>query len=90
MDDGGDYALVNANGHIVGEAIRWVAVGTEAPARANATLWAAAPELYEAAKAALYTFSELLDALGETEQRAEDEQVFLKLKAAVEKAEALS
>ncbi len=50
MDDGGDYAILNERGHIVGEAYRKVGrnnfgVTFEADAEANARLWAAAPDL---------------------------------------------
>lgn len=48
-DDGGDYAIVDAENHIIGEAFHLVARGgVTKPAKANATLWAAAPELLNA------------------------------------------
>jgi hypothetical protein len=52
----GDYALVNGNGHIVAEAFRLVAEDIELPAKANAYLFAAAPDLYAAAS---YAFNHL-------------------------------
>lgn len=48
IDDGGDYAILDSYGHIIGQAHRLVAPGTFMPAEANATLWAAAPQLLEA------------------------------------------
>ena len=41
----GDYAILDADGCIIGEAYRVVGPGTERPAEANARLWAAAPDL---------------------------------------------
>ena len=41
---GGDYAICDASGLIIGEA--WSLDG-ERPARENALLWAATPEMYE-------------------------------------------
>lgn len=43
----GDYALLDADGKIVGEAYRQVGPAEVRPAEANALLWAAAPELLE-------------------------------------------
>jgi hypothetical protein len=43
IDDGGDFAIVDVNGHVIGQAHRLVAPSTLMPAKANATLWAAAP-----------------------------------------------
>ena len=42
---GGDYAICDTSGLIIGEA--WSLTG-DRPARENALLWAAAPEMYEA------------------------------------------
>ena len=50
-DDGGDYAIttiINGGEVIVGEAIRRVGEFDYMPAKGNATLWAAAPDLLEA------------------------------------------
>ncbi|HUW14393.1 MAG TPA: hypothetical protein VM537_32015 [Anaerolineae bacterium] len=49
IDDGGDYAIVQA-GCIVGEAYYHVGVGRNEDAAANALLWANAGELVEALK----------------------------------------
>ena len=49
-DDGGDYAVLDSAGCIIGEAICRVEPGETRDARANATLWAAAPEMYKALK----------------------------------------
>lgn len=51
MDDGGDYAIVDSSGAIIGEAIHRVGPTATRPAAANARLWAAAPDLLEALKA---------------------------------------
>ncbi|KKL25167.1 hypothetical protein LCGC14_2408040 [marine sediment metagenome] len=53
MDDGGDFAIVDVNGHIIGQAHLIVALGVTMPAKANATLWAAAPELLKALQTVL-------------------------------------
>mgnify|MGYP001563716785 CR=1 FL=1 len=45
LDDGGDYAILDADGHIIGEAIRRVGPNEYAAAEANARLWAAAPRI---------------------------------------------
>jgi hypothetical protein len=47
-DDGGDYALIDADGKIVGEAIHIVDHNEYRPAQANAQLWATAPDLLAA------------------------------------------
>ena len=47
-DDGGDFAICDSTGAIIGEAICKTGPGEYYPARENATLWAAAPEMYEA------------------------------------------
>jgi hypothetical protein len=52
-DDGGDYAIVDADGKIIGEAIHKVDYAEFRPARANAHLWAAAPDLLVACEEAL-------------------------------------
>lgn len=44
-DDGGDYAIFDADGNIIGEAFRVIAAGIEADAKANAQLFATAPEM---------------------------------------------
>lgn len=52
-DDGGDYCIyveVDGKRHIVGEAFRLADYDTQYPAKGNATLWAAAPELLDFAK----------------------------------------
>jgi hypothetical protein len=51
FDDGGDYAIVDKHGHIIGEAIHRVSYHVDADAEANAQLWSAAPDLLEACKA---------------------------------------
>ncbi len=51
IDDGGDFAIIDADNHVIGQAHNLVARGVSRPAKANATLWAAAPELLEALKA---------------------------------------
>jgi hypothetical protein len=48
MDDGGDYAILDADRHIIGEAICRVATTLRIDARANAALWAAAPNMFAA------------------------------------------
>ena len=52
IDDGGDFAICDSTGAIIGEAICKTGPGEYYPARENATLWAAAPEMYEALEAA--------------------------------------
>ena len=47
-----DYAII-ADGHVIGEAYAVVDKHVIAPARANASLWAASPDLLEAARAVL-------------------------------------
>jgi len=47
-DDGGDYAICDNSGAIIGEAIYKTGPGEHYPARNNALLWAAAPKMYEA------------------------------------------
>lgn len=47
-DDGGDYAILDAKGCIIGEAICVVETDGTRPARENALLWKVAPEMYEA------------------------------------------
>jgi len=44
-DDGGNYAILDANGDIIGEAFESVAAGIKADAKANALLFSAAPEM---------------------------------------------
>lgn len=45
IDSGGDYAIVDADGHVIGEAIHRVGRHNFRPAKANAKLWAKAPEM---------------------------------------------
>jgi len=45
-DDGGDYAICDSIGAIIGEAINKTGPGEYYPARENAVLWATAPEMY--------------------------------------------
>jgi len=55
-DDGGDYAIttiVKGGEFVIGEAFRRVGEFDIMPAKGNATLWAAAPDLLEACEAAL-------------------------------------
>ena len=59
IDDGGDFAIVDVNGHVIGQAHQLVAPGVMVPAKANATLWAAAPELLAALERALTTTQEI-------------------------------
>ena len=48
-DDGGDYAIRDPKGHIIGEAICFVESSyTPMPAEDNARLWAASPNMLEA------------------------------------------
>ena len=47
-DAGGDYAILDEEGLIIGESFCRVSTDEIRPARENATLWAAAPEMYEA------------------------------------------
>ena len=48
-DDGGDYAIHDNNGHIIGEAIRFCEKSyTPMPSKENALLWSAAPAMFEA------------------------------------------
>ena len=49
-DDGGDYAIVDPDGKIIGEAIHKVDHTEFRPAEANARLWAAAPDLLAASQ----------------------------------------
>ena len=45
-DDGGDYAIVDGDGRVIGEAFHHVGpAGDTRPAKANAELWAKAPDL---------------------------------------------
>ncbi len=53
FDEMGDCAIVDATGKIVGEAYELVDYGDRRPAKANAALWAAAPDLLAAARMAL-------------------------------------
>lgn len=46
--DGGDYALVDSKGLIIGEAFRLVDQHEERPALANAVLWSIAPQMFDA------------------------------------------
>ncbi|HUT87762.1 MAG TPA: hypothetical protein VMX15_06735 [Candidatus Heimdallarchaeota archaeon] len=46
-DAGGDYAILDEEGLIIGESFCRVSTDEIRPARENATLWAAAPEMYE-------------------------------------------
>lgn len=55
--DNPDWAIVDIEGRIIGEAFDLVYFDIRRPAKANARLWAAAPEMYKALKIAL-------DALG--------------------------
>lgn len=48
LDERGDCAIIDSAGKIVGEAFALVGPGETRPARANADLWAAAPDLLEA------------------------------------------
>lgn len=48
MDDGGDYAILDSDGRIIGEAIHVVSSIDRRPAKENAHLWAAAWKLFEA------------------------------------------
>ena len=50
-DPGGDYAIVDESGLVVGEAYAFVATDEIRPARENALLWAAAPDLLAALRA---------------------------------------
>lgn len=50
-DEIGDHAIVDTAGKIIGEAFATVDHRDQRPARGNAELWAAAPEMYEALKA---------------------------------------
>ena len=69
-DDGGDYAIYDSEGFIIAEAICKVGRAQTPgryitrPAKANATLWAAAPELYGATKAASEYYEMLEQATG--------------------------
>lgn len=63
MDDGGDYAILNADQRIIGEAICRISPLTFIDAQDNARLWAAAPDLLAACELGL----ELLDTLREDE-----------------------
>jgi hypothetical protein len=47
-DDGGDYAVLDAEGFIVAEAFNLVGLGNPRPAKENARLIAAAPDLLAA------------------------------------------
>lgn len=49
-DDGGDYAIIEPGGIIVGEAYHRVGESAYRDAEANARLWAAAPDMAEALK----------------------------------------
>ncbi len=53
ISDGGDYAILDADGEIIAEAIRQVGPSDFRPANANARLIAAAPDLLEALEAIL-------------------------------------
>lgn len=55
-DEAGDHAIVDREGKIVGEAFATVDHWEKRPAKANAHLWAASPQMYEAAKAVLAAF----------------------------------
>lgn len=55
-DGVGDYALIDPDGRIVGEAYRTVSIHDKRPARENALLWAAAPKMYEALETLVDTF----------------------------------
>lgn len=46
----GDYAILDVEGEIIGEAYHIVGHGIDRPAQANARLWAAAPALLAAAE----------------------------------------
>ncbi|APU89175.1 hypothetical protein Rctr71_057 [Virus Rctr71] len=46
--DGGDYAIVNEDGHIIGEAIHRVSEKVYLDAKANAQLWATSHRLLDA------------------------------------------
>lgn len=70
VDDGGDYAIIDSAGKIIGEAIRLVAECDERPAQANACLWAAAPDLLAACKAIEIQFGGMADSDIESEARA--------------------
>lgn len=59
--DGGDFAIVDAQGHIIGEAIRLVAEGEERPALENAVLWSISPQLLDALEQCEKTLTRLCD-----------------------------
>ena len=67
--DPGDYAILDADGKIIGEAYSLVDYGKDGtrPAEANARLWAAAPALLSACEAALGTLVELSGLMSESE-----------------------
>lgn len=48
FNDGGNFAILDEQGLIIGEAIRLVAEGEERPAMENAVLWSIAPQLFDA------------------------------------------
>jgi hypothetical protein len=58
VSDGGDYAIVDGAGFIIGEAINIVGPMEFRPAEANARLWSAAPALLEALLALNYPESD--------------------------------
>ena len=47
LGDGGDFAICDSTGAIIGEAIWKTGLKEYYAAKSNATLWAAAPEMYE-------------------------------------------
>ena len=59
--DAGDYAIVDEQHHILGEAYARVGTKTIAPAEANARLWSAAPDLLDACEVALFNLRHLRD-----------------------------
>jgi len=72
LDDGGDYAIRDETGKIVGEAVYQVDYGTFRPARENAQLWATSPKLLGACELLVDELEHVLDTqgveLGEYEQ----------------------
>jgi len=65
-DDGGDYAIRDCDGYIIGEAIHKVDFVERRPAKENAQLWATAHELLDALTDARSAIESLpADALGE-------------------------
>jgi hypothetical protein len=81
IDDGGNYAMLEG-GHIIGEAHHYIGGGLPyADAEANARLWASAPDLLAACKAALHGLT-----LADTEQD-EIDAIKSQIQQAIAKAE---